>query len=280
MKSPLFTLDLDRCTGCAACVLACRIENELDPEQPWRSIVTFNEARLSSLAAHHLSLACQHCADPSCLRGCPTGAYSQDPLSGVVLVDAEKCMGCRYCGWVCPYGAPRFDAALGVMTKCTFCSPRLEEGREPACVAACPVDALGLDERGGRETPEPAVAGLPALGIGPALRVTDRRRGDRPPDISPTPPPSTGSTSPRCASRWSGLRTEWSLLVFTLIAATGGWAAMAAGSENLSLTVEAARDRRPPSPLWSSPTVKNAQKSSQPSSSTFTSNGSFSMPPL
>jgi anaerobic dimethyl sulfoxide reductase subunit B (iron-sulfur subunit) len=66
---------------------------------------------------------------------------------GVVLVDADRCMGCRYCEWACPYGAPRFDAARGVMTKCTLCSDRLEEGLAPSCVTACPMRALDFGTR-------------------------------------------------------------------------------------------------------------------------------------
>ena len=68
---------------------------------------------------------------------------------GVVLLDSAKCMGCRYCEWACPYGAPRFDDARGVMTKCTLCSDRLVEGLAPSCVSACPMRALDFGPRDG-----------------------------------------------------------------------------------------------------------------------------------
>jgi anaerobic dimethyl sulfoxide reductase subunit B (iron-sulfur subunit) len=94
----------------------------------------------------------------------------------VVLVDPEKCMGCRYCEWACPYGAPRFDEARGVMTKCTLCSDRLEEGLAPSCVTACPMRALDF---GTREEMEGQVMKRPtgdAAGGGfplPAPRLTE-----------------------------------------------------------------------------------------------------------
>jgi anaerobic dimethyl sulfoxide reductase subunit B (iron-sulfur subunit) len=66
--------------------------------------------------------------------------------AGIVLVDATKCIGCHYCEWACPYRAPQFDAALGVMTKCNFCIDYQREGKPPACVAACPTRSLGFGE--------------------------------------------------------------------------------------------------------------------------------------
>ncbi|NJD18740.1 MAG: 4Fe-4S dicluster domain-containing protein, partial [Gemmatimonadetes bacterium] len=138
-----FLFDPNRCTGCAACTLACSTENALGWGVSWRQIVPFNPERRPDIPSFHLSLACNHCDDAPCVAQCPTQAMRRDPVTGAVLVDGSRCIGCRYCAWVCPYDAPRFDAARGVMTKCTLCSHRLAAGGTPACVEACPTDALG-----------------------------------------------------------------------------------------------------------------------------------------
>ncbi len=82
-----------------------------------------------------------HCQDPVCVNVCPTTAMSKDE-NGIVSVDADKCIGCRYCEWACPYGAPQFNEAAGVMTKCNMCQDLVAEGGNPACVDACPMRAL------------------------------------------------------------------------------------------------------------------------------------------
>jgi len=95
--------------------------------------------------AYHLSMACNHCERPICMEVCPTGAISQRD-DGVVLLDAGRCMGCRYCEWACPYGAPQYDAVAGQVTKCDFCVDELDRGRPPTCVAACPLRALDFGD--------------------------------------------------------------------------------------------------------------------------------------
>jgi len=211
----LFTLDLNRCTGCSACSVACRTENDVPLESDWRKVYTFNAARLPAAGVFHYSLACNHCAEPACMHGCPANAYSKDARTGAVLLDAERCIGCRYCWWVCPYDAPQFNSATGVMEKCTFCSHRLDEGRAPACVVACPVDALGFEPRG---EPGPIEhPGLPETGIGPALRVTPKRRHGGPPEMAGVAAASV-ATDLRRPARASGMRSEWSLLVFSFVA--------------------------------------------------------------
>jgi len=215
-----FLFDPNRCTGCHACRLACTIENGLSPSVSWRQIVTFNPRRHPAAPVYHLSLACNHCAKAACMDACPALAYSRDRATGAVLLDPGKCIGCRYCAWACPYDAPVFDPARGVMTKCTFCTPRLEAGRKPACAALCPTGALDVADRPPAK-PTEAIAGLPATDLEPAIRIAPIRPGRRIPEMDPDPatrahgfaaPPVP---SPLDISLWS----EWSLVVFTLLAA-------------------------------------------------------------
>jgi len=265
-SEPAFVFDPDRCTGCEACRVACGIENgdgaglsfdgDLDDgsgsglDTGWRQVLTLNPGRHPALPTSHLSLACNHCEQPACMLGCPAAAYHRDEATGAVLLDPDKCMGCRYCSWVCPYDAPRYDEAAGVMSKCTFCSHRLAAGDEPACIEACPTDALALGTRGDARE-EPVGAGLEAWGLGPALAVRRSRRTGRAGTGAPTsddplrasasarPEPSPGSSQParplpRRPSRWWAatarrtaprqplpppkirLRAEWALVLFTL----------------------------------------------------------------
>jgi Fe-S-cluster-containing dehydrogenase component len=92
-----------------------------------------------------MSMGCNHCLEPSCLRGCPVNAYRKDPVTGLVLHDANACIGCQYCTWNCPYGAPQYNEERGVVGKCDMCHGRLSQGREPACVNACPEGAIEIE---------------------------------------------------------------------------------------------------------------------------------------
>ena len=141
MSGAGFLLDLHRCVGCAACVLACRIENGRIESAPWRRVLPLNLRRQPAGPTYFLSVACHHCAEPACLRGCPSRAYEQRP-DGVVIHHEDTCIGCRYCEMTCPFGTPRFDAGKGVVSKCHLCAHRLDAGLAPACVVACPTEAL------------------------------------------------------------------------------------------------------------------------------------------
>ncbi len=136
-----FLIDLHRCVGCGACVLACRIESGRVREAPWRRVLPLNLARRANGPTYHLSVACHHCDEPACLKGCPARAYEKRP-DGVVLHHEDRCLGCRYCEMTCPFGTPQYDAACGVVSKCHLCAHRLDAGLAPACVAACPTAAL------------------------------------------------------------------------------------------------------------------------------------------
>jgi Fe-S-cluster-containing dehydrogenase component/DMSO reductase anchor subunit len=207
----VFTPDL--CTGCEACRVACGNENAGGRDTGWRQVTTFNPERHPALPTRHLSLACNHCEVPACARACPAAAYRRDAATGALLLDDARCVGCRYCSWVCPYDAPRYDEERGVMTKCTFCAHRLKEGLAPACVAACPTGALAAASRA--LTAEPRFHGLGAFGLRPALVIVPPRRTSPPEglpvDDDGTPP----SFPPR--PRKITLASEKALVVFTLV---------------------------------------------------------------
>lgn len=149
-----FYVDSAACSGCKACQVACKDRNGLPAGVLWRRVAEVagggwrraGAAWEQDVFAYHLSVACNHCERPICVEVCPSGAMAQRE-DGIVLVDGSKCLGCRYCEWACPYGAPQYDEGLGRMTKCTFCAQELEAGRPPACVAACPMRALDFGDR-------------------------------------------------------------------------------------------------------------------------------------
>jgi Fe-S-cluster-containing dehydrogenase component len=102
----------------------------------------------------HFPRSCLHCEEPACVTVCPTGASYKRSTDGIVLVDADKCIGCKLCSWACPYGAREFDTDVGVMKKCTLCVDRIYnenlplEDRRPACVEACPTSARHFGDLG------------------------------------------------------------------------------------------------------------------------------------
>ncbi len=175
-------IDLDTCVGCHACAVACKEWNgesamaggapDYDPHGPAPSGVWFNRIRQYEVAdapaapdtasmqkppeqgGHwnlsktiNVPMSCMHCEQAECVSVCPTGASYKRAEDGIVLVDPEKCMGCNYCAWACPYGARELDDNAGVMRKCTLCVDRIhdtalpEPERQPACVLACPAHA-------------------------------------------------------------------------------------------------------------------------------------------
>jgi Fe-S-cluster-containing dehydrogenase component len=141
MSGAGFLLDLHRCVGCGSCVLACRIENGRADTAAWRRVLPLNLRRHAAGPTYFLSVACHHCEEPACLKGCPSGAYEKRP-DGIVVHHEELCLGCRYCEMTCPFSAPHYEADQGVMSKCHLCAHRVDAGRPPACVAACPTEAL------------------------------------------------------------------------------------------------------------------------------------------
>jgi Fe-S-cluster-containing dehydrogenase component len=140
----------------------------------------------------HFPRSCLHCEEPACVTVCPTGASYKREGDGIVLVNADTCIGCKLCSWACPYGAREYDYADGVMKKCTLCIDRIEnqhlppEDRLPACVSTCPASArhfgdLGdpnsdvsqlVEERGGYDL-------MPEMGMQPVNKYLPPRASTR-----------------------------------------------------------------------------------------------------
>lgn len=157
-------IDLDICVGCHACAVNCKEWNtgghaapltDKDPYGPKPIGVWFNRIHTYEASAGegepsrtvHFPKSCLHCEDAACVTVCPTGASFKREEDGIVLVNEDKCIGCKLCSWACPYGAREYDADEGVMKKCTLCIDRIynenmeEIDRVPACVSTCPVGA-------------------------------------------------------------------------------------------------------------------------------------------
>jgi anaerobic dimethyl sulfoxide reductase subunit B len=163
-----FIFDPLKCVGCHACAIACKAEQNTPVGVRYRRVVyheqgTFAGVGDAAFKRQPVSMACFHCAEPSCVEACPSGAMHKDEATGIVLVDQSLCIGCRRCAAACPYGAPQFNRETRKMEKCTGCWNRIidesggfKENVRPACVASCPARALTFavkDEWGGGTAP-------------------------------------------------------------------------------------------------------------------------------
>jgi tetrathionate reductase subunit B len=182
-----FGVDATKCIGCLRCVEACkrenhvpanahqfrtwveryaylegeeqvRIDSQQDPvnieasgsEKGYRFANRYKDAKVEK--AFFVPKLCNHCTHPACVQVCPTGATYRTK-DGVVLIDHEYCIGCRYCVQACPYGARYFDEERGVSDKCTWCYHRITKGLEPACVEVCPVGARVFGDTRDKQSP-------------------------------------------------------------------------------------------------------------------------------
>jgi formate dehydrogenase iron-sulfur subunit len=140
-----FHFDTTKCIGCKCCVVACNEQNGNPAEINWRRVGEIEGGTYPHTMRNYLSMGCNHCLEPSCLQGCPVNAYTKDLATGIVLHDAERCIGCQYCTWNCSYGVPQFNPERGVVGKCDMCHTRLTDGDAPACVSACPEEAIRIE---------------------------------------------------------------------------------------------------------------------------------------
>jgi len=136
-KHYVFVIEPSRCLDCEACMVACSVENRV-PIGKHRNWVGRRgpTGHFPALGLYFEPGNCMHCDNPPCERVCPTGAtYRRE--DGIVLINQDICIGCRYCIQACPYDARYFDEEKGVVDKCTFCVHRLDAGQPPACVETC-----------------------------------------------------------------------------------------------------------------------------------------------
>src|ERR1041385_7619880 len=139
-----FEVDLDKCSGCKACVTACHSLNGLDDHETWRSVGLLHGGTYLKPLQRTVTTACHHCVDPACLNGCPVLAYEKDAATGIVRHLDDQCIGCAYCVLKCPYEVPQYLPARGIVRKSDMCSDRLAAGEAPACVQACPSEAIRI----------------------------------------------------------------------------------------------------------------------------------------
>jgi len=178
-----FVIDLKRCYGCYACQMNCKAERLTPPGVAWSRVLKGERGKYPAVIRQALPILCMQCEEPECMKVCPTKATKQRE-DGVVIVDEEQCVGCKYCAIACPYGARNFvekwtsyfpaDQALspleehakkhwvekfgeGSATKCDFCIERVDKGLLPACVEGCPANARFF---GDLEDPESDVSRL------------------------------------------------------------------------------------------------------------------------
>lgn len=175
-------IDLERCTGCNACTVACKVEHGIEFGSGIRVDTVGGPHRDSpagiypNLSMYFLPVPCMQCEEPPCRDACPSGAIYQRP-DGVVLVDEVKCTGCQDCLDACPYDALIYDSQREVVRKCNLCVDRIDQGYEPFCVVCCGYEAMFFGDLG---DPESAVAQLaarrsdfalkPELAAGPAVQ--------------------------------------------------------------------------------------------------------------
>jgi Fe-S-cluster-containing dehydrogenase component len=169
-------IQLEKCIGCGKCVQACKTENDV-PEEPFyfrtwiERYVIYEDGDVqvdspeggingfppleedkNILRTFFVPKLCNHCDNPPCVQVCPVGATFKS-VDGVVLVDKDYCIGCRYCIQACPYGARYLDPRTKTADKCTFCYHRITKGLLPACVEVCPTQARIFGELGKLSTP-------------------------------------------------------------------------------------------------------------------------------
>jgi Fe-S-cluster-containing dehydrogenase component/DMSO reductase anchor subunit len=181
-----FEVDLDRCSGCKACVAACHALNGLDDGEVWREVGLLVGGTRSLPILQHVTSSCHHCLDPACLSACPVNAYEKDPVTGIVRHLDDQCFGCQYCTLACPYDVPRYYPAKGIVRKCDMCSDRLRAGEAPACVQACPHEAIRIRVVSRAEVTARAIAAefLPTAFDPNYTRPTTRFRSSRPHDLA------------------------------------------------------------------------------------------------
>jgi Fe-S-cluster-containing dehydrogenase component len=207
MTQLALVIDLNVCVGCHACVTSCKEWNTSGSAGPladfnpygkdptgtfFNRVQTFEVGQFPDTQTVHFPKSCLHCEDPPCVPVCPTGASYKRAEDGIVLVDYDKCIGCKYCAWACPYGVRELDEERQVMTKCTLCVDRIYDtsaaraGAQAGVRARVPDQCAALRRHSrsevGRVDGDPRERGLRAdarMGTHPANHYLPRRKTER-----------------------------------------------------------------------------------------------------
>jgi Fe-S-cluster-containing dehydrogenase component len=210
-------------------VAACSLENRM--VSAVRHLYVMNERSEPGIPIFSFSMACNHCETAPCMSGCPAIVYYRDRSTGAVIADSSKCLGCGYCTWNCPYGAPVINRSEGYIEKCNFCSHLIRHGDEPACTSACPTGALSFSVSESVSQSRAFPAWLPEKGLNPSLSVVSDF-SDTTLKIVPVPGPDsmTRIETPERDDSPSRLANFWSLLLFTLSVSFAAGIAIASAS--------------------------------------------------
>ncbi len=152
-----FYFDSNKCTACKTCQVACKETYMLPSNTLWRKVHTYQSGswtldeatgvyEAKDMLGYHISIACNHCANPACVAVCPTGAHTKDAETGITTINPEICIACGTCKNNCPYDSPSLNEVKNVMTKCDMCKGLIEKGEKPICVAGCLMRAFDFGE--------------------------------------------------------------------------------------------------------------------------------------
>lgn len=168
-----FTFHPERCVGCAACVMACVNENNIDVEErnPYRLLKKNEYVKKDKVDIVYFTNGCMHCKDRPCEKACPKGCFALDRSTGIVVLDDTECIGCHACERACPFEAIQFTKDKKAV-KCNGCIQNLKRDRLPLCVLACPRQAITIDEK--NEVLEEGLASLKN-----ELAEYNKRRGEQ-----------------------------------------------------------------------------------------------------
>jgi tetrathionate reductase subunit B len=136
-KRYAMVIDTRRCIGCQACSVACKTENDVPLGETRNWVEYIEKGEFPNVRRSFLPRLCNHCEEPACVSVCPTGATYKRKEDGIVVVDSNVCIGCKYCLHACPYGARFINPRTGAADKCDFCLHRVQNGLVPACVNTC-----------------------------------------------------------------------------------------------------------------------------------------------
>ncbi len=218
MEKNIFIFDENKCVGCHACIVACMNENGFQSHGQWRNVYNSNDFHFPDLPLFYLSLSCNHCDDAPCLKNCPTLAYSKDEATGAVIHDSEKCIGCKYCTWTCPYDAPKFNPHINIIEKCNFCNHRIEENLKPACAELCPTGALNFTKTEFSKNDSRKSSPVP-VDVGSSIEIIKLRNKKVPELDNALFKDQTNRLKEVKKPQKISARIEWPLIVFSLLSA-------------------------------------------------------------